>query len=237
MSDIHGNRTALQKVLDYADRMLQIDACVLLGDIVDYGMHSNEVIQMLGNMKYPIVCNIRGNHEQSVIMKDYAGFSTKRGKECAKYTHDILTLQAWQYLEKTMYNSGKAEFMVDNKKCLAVHGSLEDMYWGSIKPGQNLDAYREYDYVFSGHSHLPHFMEQFYKADVPLLRNRKKTIFINPGSVGQPRNLNPMAQFTVLDTQTEEVWMKKIGYNIKREQEVYHGQVDEFYSKRLEYGV
>ena len=31
----------------------------------------------------------------------------------------------------------------------------------------------------------------FYKVDDPLMRNKKKVIFINPGSVGQPRNHNP----------------------------------------------
>lgn len=237
MSDIHGNRTALQKVLDYADGLPQIDACILLGDIVDYGMHTNEVVQILSDMKYLLVCNIRGNHEQAIISEDYTRFSTQRGKECAKYTSTVLNDRTRQYLKNIMSDCGKAEFVIEGKKCLAVHGSLEDIYWKSIKPGQNLESYREYDYVFSGHSHIPHFMEEFYEADAPLLRNKKKTLFINPGSVGQPRNLNPMAQFAVLDTRTEEVWMKKVYYDVRKEQEAYKDQVDGFYSSRLEYGV
>lgn len=236
LSDIHGNQTALRTVLNYADT-LQIDACAVLGDLIDYGMNSNEAVQMLSCLEYPLVCNIQGNHEQAVIMEDYTRFSTERGRECAKYTHSILETQTWDYLKNVMSNSGKAEFMADGKKCLAVHGSLEDIYWKCIQPGQDLEEYKEYDYVFSGHSHLPHFMEVFYKADDPLCRNRKKTVFINPGSVGQPRNLNPMAQFVVLDTQTEEVLMKKIDYDIRKEQEAYCGQVDDFYRRRLENGV
>ncbi len=236
LSDIHGNQTALRAVLEYMDSINKIDACVLLGDIVDYGMHSNEVVRTVSAMKYPFLCNIRGNHEQSIIFEDYTSFSTERGKECAKYTHDVLTDQAWYYLKNVM-SDGKAEFVVDGKRCLAVHGSLEDIYWKSIKPGKNLEEYKEYDYVFSGHSHLPHFMEVFYETDAPGFRNRKKTIFINPGSVGQPRNLNPMAQFALLDIKTEEVLLKKIYYDIGKEQEAYKGQVDEFYSKRLENGV
>ncbi len=94
-----------------------------------------------------------------------------------------------------------------------------------------------YDYVFSGHSHMPHFIEIFYEADAPHRRNRKKTIFINPGSVGQPRNLNPMAQCVVLDTETEKVVYEKIPYDIEKEQASYHGQVDDFYKGRLEVGV
>lgn len=237
LSDIHGNQSALQKVLEYVDGTLHIDACALLGDLVDYGMHSNEVIKLLSNINYPHVCNIRGNHEQCIILEDYTRFSTERGRACAKYTHDVLAAQTWDYLKNAMWESGKKEFEIDGRKCLAVHGSLEDIYWKSIKPGEDSERYREYDYVFSGHSHLPHFMEVFYEMYAPIYRNRKKTVFINPGSVGQPRNLNPMAQFAVLDTQTEEVLMKKIYYDIGKEQEAYHGQVDDFYRKRLENGV
>lgn len=213
LSDIHGNRTALRTVLDYAGT-LQIDACAVLGDLVDYGMNSNEVVRMLSCLEYPMVCNIRGNHEQAVLLEDYTGFSTERGRKCAEYTHSILDARTWDYLKNVMSDSGKAEFTAGGKKCLAVHGSLEDIYWKSIQPGQRAEEYREYDYVFSGHSHLPHLMEVFYEADAPLCRNRKKTVFINPGSVGQPRNLNPRAQFAVLDTQTGEVLMKKVDYDI-----------------------
>ena len=51
LSDIHGNQTALRAVLEYMDSINKIDACVLLGDIVDYGMHSNEVVRMV-SMQY-----------------------------------------------------------------------------------------------------------------------------------------------------------------------------------------
>ena len=237
LSDIHGNQTALQAVLNYIESAYRIDACALLGDIIDYGMHSNEVVQMLRNLKYPLVCNIYGNHENSIVNEDYASFSSERGRQCAKYTRSILNDQTWYYIRNFMSDSGVIEFMVDGKKCLAVHGSLENKYWKSIKPGQNLADYQMYDYVFSGHSHLPHFMEIFYEADAPMYRNKKKTVFINPGSVGQPRNLNPMAQCAVLDTVNGKVVLEKIAYNIKKEQEAYNGQVDDFYKERLERGV
>ena len=237
LSDIHGNREALQAVFRYMDSTYRIDACALLGDIIDYGMHSNEVVQILGNMKYPVVCNIRGNHEHAVITEDYSMFSTERGRQCAKYTRSVLKPQTWDYLKNVMAGSGRNVLMLDGKKCLAVHGSLEDNYWISIRPGQNLADYGMYDYVFSGHSHLPHFMEIFYEADAPAYRNKKKTVFINPGSVGQPRNLNPMAQCAVLDTESGKVVLERIAYDIRKEQQAYDGQMDDFYKERLGRGV
>lgn len=237
LSDVHGNFEALGNVLSYVKRNSLDCGFGLLGDLIDYGQHSNEVIEEMHRLPYPVVCNIRGNHEDAVIRDDYAGFSSDRGRECARHTRAALNEASWQYITEVMSDSGRAEFEIDGKRCLAVHGSLEDVYWKSIRPGADLSAYREYDYVFSGHSHLPHFFEAFFDADDPVHRNKKKTVFLNPGSVGQPRNLNPMAQFAVLDTETGAAEMVKVPYDIAKEQAAFTGQVDDFYRKRLEAGV
>lgn len=237
LSDIHGNLNALDAVLNTILKKHVIDACVLLGDIIDYGMHSNEVMQKIQSLNYPLLCNIRGNHEEAIIQKDYSRFSSERGKESARYTRSILNKESWDYITNVMTCAGKYEFEMDGRKCLAVHGSLQDEYWKSINPDVDPEPYAEYGFVFSGHSHLPHFFEKYVKTDNPETRNKKKIIFINPGSVGQPRNINNFAQYAVLDTNTEEVLMGKEQYNIKEEQCAYHGQVDDFYKERLELGV
>ncbi len=269
LSDIHGNQTALQAVLTKVAQTADIETCILLGDIIDYGMHSNEVIQMVRNLPYSVLCNIRGNHEDAVIQDIYDRFSSERGRDCARYTRSILNQDSWDYICHEMEPLGMKEFICGGKKCLAVHGSLEDMYWKSVKPericlegGESERSawkhagtdvvkpgsaasdlvkpefkYRDYDYIFSGHSHLPHFIEKYTACEDARWRNKKKVIFINPGSVGQPRNLNNMAQFAVLDTETEQVTFEKVRYNIQEEQSAYHGQVDEFYRERLEWGI
>ena len=234
LSDIHGNREALHTVLSDLD---DIGAFVLLGDIIDYGVHSNEVIDLLRDLPAPVICNIRGNHEQAVITQDYSRFSSVRGQICAQYTRNHLSESSWQYITQEMLDCGMVPFALGDKRCLAVHGSMEDIYWKSISPQSNVTAYHCYDYVFSGHSHLPHFFEAFYEAQDPVHRNKKKTVFINPGSVGQPRNLNPMAQFAILNTESGEVTFKKVPYNITMEQSAYTGLVDDFYRERLTWGV
>ncbi len=237
MSDIHGNEQALRAVLRAAEKQYKVQKIILLGDLIDYGMHSNQVISILKGLDMQILCNIWGNHEEAVLKENYERFSSRRGRECAGYTRSILTAQSWDYIKNEMQSSGMMEFTIENKKCLAVHGSLADVYWKSIKPGENSPAYEQYDYVFSGHSHLPHFFEVFYKVEDPENRNQKKTVFVNPGSVGQPRNLNPMAQFVLWETDTDEMEIRKVSYNILKEQDAYQGQVDDFYRSRLERGI
>lgn len=238
MSDIHGNKNAFQAVLDHMSNNSQdIKACILLGDLIDYGMHSNEVIQMINILPYPIICNIRGNHEDAVLRDEYSRFSSERGRISAKYTKSILDQTSWNYINSQMSLSGLQEFEYSGKKCLAVHGSMVDEYWNSIKPDDLLTEYEKYDYVFSGHSHQPHYFEKYYKVEDPVHRNMKKTIFINPGSIGQPRNHNPMAQYALLDMNTEEIQFCKVEYDISSEQSSFTDKVDIFYRERLAVGI
>ena len=237
MSDIHGNLAALEAVLDLAGNWRDIAGCILLGDLIDYGMHSNEVVSVIAQLPFPILCNIWGNHEQAVCLEDFGRFSSQRGRDSAGNTRAHLKEASWKYLQENMAREGFLRFDVAGKKCLAVHGSLEDYYWNSIDCTAELSLYQEYDYVFSGHSHIPHFVEKFFAAEDERHRNQKKTVFINPGSVGQPRNHNPRAQFAVLDFEAGAVAFQNAEYDIRREQAAFDGKVDLFYRDRLEYGV
>lgn len=236
ISDVHGNLNALNAVLKSAEKF-QISAVAILGDLIDYGMRSNEVISVIKSIDYPILCNLRGNHEDAIISNEYGRFSTERGRACAKRTRELLNAESLNYIKTNMNEKGKSEFTFNGKKFLAVHGSLVDGFWTSIFPDTDLSTYSEFDVVLSGHSHLPHCFEKYYSVNNPKTRNKKKTIFINPGSVGQPRNLNNLTQFAIFDTETEEIVMKKVKYDIADEQSYFDGKVDEFYKMRLKDGI
>lgn len=236
LSDIHGNLTALNEVMNYI-KDIRLDALALLGDFIDYGPHSNEVVEIISQLELPVICNIRGNHERAILNDDYTRFSSPRGVESAKYTKSILTGKTLEYLNTQTTPAGKIEFSINGKRMLAVHGTIEDEYWGKFDCTKDLSAYFDYDIVLMGHSHRPVYYEAFYPCDNKATRNQKKTIFINPGSVGQPRNLNNNSQFAVFDTETEECNFIKLMYNIKNEQQDFSDNVDEFYKTRLEAGI
>ena len=237
LSDVHGNITAFKSVLENLNKRTELEGLIFLGDLIDYGMNSNEVINEMKHIHLPILCNVWGNHEAAIFFNHVSRFSNDRGRQSSDYTKSILTQDTKAYIKNQMLQSGFGEFDIDGKKCLAIHGSLKDEFWESISPKDDLMPYKKYDYVFSGHSHRPNMFEEYYEADDALRRNQKKTIFINPGSVGQPRNLMPMAQFVVLDTKTEECELVKIGYDIEKEQSYFTNKVDDFYKTRLTYGV
>lgn len=237
LSDIHGNLFALKEVINDLNNQ-NIDSIILLGDLIDYGMQSNEVIDFVkDNLSSKIICNIWGNHEKAIMTKDFNHFSSQRGIDSAKFTESQLNADSKGYLDDELIHEGRYEFEIDNKKVLAVHGSLNDFHWKAIFPDNLNGDYLDYDIVLSGHSHYPHIFQHFYKVDNPDMRNKKAVLFINPGSVGQPRNHNPNAQYAILDTDSMGVELRYVKYPNDKAMDLYDGSIDDFYRLRLENGI
>lgn len=241
LSDIHGNVSAFKAVLDEC-RGEALKGVIILGDCIDYGMRSDEIISMLtelgkGDWKDKIIVNIWGNHEKLVVDKDLERLSSDRGRVMAKYTADRLSEQSVQYINEAMNKSGLEEFTLGGHKALAVHGSLEDNFWRAVMPDNLRGEYAEYDFVFSGHSHYSHCFTKFYDCDNKEMRNKKAVVFINPGSVGQPRNHNPYAQYALLHLPSKRVELRAVKYDVEYEQSLFPDEIDEFYKTRLTHGV
>ena len=235
LADIHANLSAFQAVIADAKRY-EPEAAVFLGDLIDYGMRPNEVVEQMGNLPFPLLIAIQGNHEKALLHQDISRFSTARGVAMSQYTQAHITADSLKYLMGLDAN-GFAEITVDEKRILMVHGSMEDFFWGKIAPGVNETVYKPYDVVLSAHSHRPHCFEQYYSVPDSSYRGEKKTLFINPGSVGQPRNHNPRAQYAVLDTRFGDVILASCSYPIQAEQNLYPSNLPAFYKERLSVGI
>ena len=238
LSDIHANLTALDAVLDDANKAYAPDAVALLGDYVDYGMRPNEVIERIRSIQTPIVCALWGNHEDAIMHEEWGRFSSPRGSQSARFTRSLLNQFSLDWIDRLPGRAGFQEFEADGKRFLAVHGSMKDTYWKAVDSAADLDqqTYGDFDFVLSGHNHLPHCFSRFYPCDNPVMRNKKKTTFINPGSVGQPRNHDPRAHYAVWDSDNGVI-LRTVAYNVGAEQELYDGSIDEFYCTRLSVGV
>jgi len=62
LSDIHGNRPALEAVLDEV-QALGITRVLVLGDVIGYGPFPNDCLRMVATAEL----NLQGNHEAGVI--------------------------------------------------------------------------------------------------------------------------------------------------------------------------
>ena len=231
LSDIHANLTALQAVLRHAADKYGTDLPIIhLGDVIDYCMRPNETIQELGTVSNRFIVNIRGNHEMAYFGVEADRFSSPRGRAANDFTKRILDADSLKFIDNMSVHPKALD--LDGRKLLCVHGDLHDIYWGKMKPEEMAaENYSDYDFVFSGHTHVPHLHYVFDKA------TGRKTAFVNPGSVGQPRNCNPRAQYAVADMSTFSVCFESVAYDITFEQSLFSNELHPYYRERLAKGI
>ena len=204
ISDIHSNLPALKAVLNVID----VDQILCAGDIVGYYPFPNEVIELV---KEHDLRSIYGNHDKAVITGDTSRFNPIAAS-AIEWTRDNISLEGIKFLEEL-----PARLMFED--VAIVHGSPHDS--------------DEYVYPTTSPTRLEKFLDQVSKKVLVLghthvqwsleLGDRK---IINPGAVGQPRDVNPKAAYAILDTKSKEFTMHRIGYD-----------VEETASKTLEVGL
>ena len=108
LSDIHGNVSAFDAVL--ADcRNERFAGAALLGDSIDYGMRSNEILRKLEELEasgWNILVNIWGNHEKLAVDRDLERLSSDRGRTMAEYTARQLDGESRRYIREKMNREG-----------------------------------------------------------------------------------------------------------------------------------
>ncbi|MGR9088684.1 MAG: metallophosphoesterase family protein [Gammaproteobacteria bacterium] len=217
MADIHANYPALECVLSYLESE-NIQEGIILGDIVGYGPDPARCIERLMADSYTI---IKGNHDHAVaINKADTGFS-QSAKTVIHWTVDQLTAEHRDWLKYL-------PAVMENDEWLAVHGSPLDpaFFYGYVylmTAEDNLDWLQDKKrpLCFHGHSHMPGaFVRDKGKTDYHLTDSQInfksfKYSLACPGSVGQPRNGIPGAQFAVYDRQNREMTLLSRPYEME----------------------
>jgi predicted phosphodiesterase len=221
LSDIHGNREALAAVLARVRRK-RWDKAVFLGDLVGYGAHPNQTVEMVRSLR-PLVA-IRGNHDKVCSGVENGEMFNRVALQAALWTRQRLTIGNHRWL----YNLPQGPVIVDGAFAIA-HGTPidEDAYiFGEIEA---LNVFRQttFPLCFFGHSHFPVVFGLSPEAihtvltSGPAFRFRLETgmrYLVNPGSIGQPRDGNPLASFAMFDTNTRTVTIYRVPYSIERAQ-------------------
>jgi serine/threonine protein phosphatase 1 len=97
IGDIHGCAEELQYLLDYLREKVKLsssDLIVFLGDYIDRGPNSREVIDLLVNFKndFPVTRFLKGNHED--MLMDFLGFGGNLG-HAFLYNGGLETIQSY----------------------------------------------------------------------------------------------------------------------------------------------
>lgn len=222
LSDIHANREALQAVLAHVKRK-RWDKVVFLGDLVGYGADPNQAVDMIRGIK-PFV-GIRGNHDKVCSGIEDGELFNRIALEAAMWTRNKLTNVNLAWLKALP----QGPLVVDDAFAIS-HGTPidEDAYiFGEIE-ALNVFRRTDYDLCFFGHSHFPVIFALSSEAITTILTVAPSFRFrmrpgirylINPGSIGQPRDGNPLASFAIYDSQSRWVTIHRIPYKVATTQE------------------
>jgi predicted phosphodiesterase len=224
VSDIHANVHAFAAVLeDLADRGVERLLC--LGDIVGYNAHPNECVALL--RKHQALA-VMGNHDWAATEGEPEGFNPY-AVEGVRFSRRTLTGENRAWLAALP----RARKVALDRGFLGMyHGSprepLAEYVFPSSDPAHLDELARAAGApraVALGHTHLP-------------MRRGEGTVFLNPGSVGQPRDGDPRASYAVLDGATLATEFYRVGYDVDAAaKDVRDAGLPEFLWQRLLRGL
>ena len=210
VSDIHGNREALEAVL--ADARGDYDRIVCLGDLAGYGADPNFTVDWA---RADVSAIVRGNHDKLCAGLESLYSYRPAARAAAEWTVNTLTAENRSYLERLPRGPLPYEGFD------LVHGSPVDEDEYLMTPSDVAAIRGEIDspLSFFGHTHL--------QGGFLIARNAVKTIdphrvlelekhytyLVNPGSVGQPRDGDPHAAYAIYSAGERVVAFRRVAYD------------------------
>ncbi len=195
IADIHANWPALQAIAE------PFDACIFLGDLVDY---ATDPVPCIEWVRAHADAGVRGNHDHAVAQRVAARGGTGF-RELAAATRPL----QWKMMQPSHFKflarlPLTQTVQIGANRLLLVHATPRDPMDEYLMndPGGwqsrlgNVDA----DFVCVGHSHVQ-FHLQLDGIQV-----------LNPGSVGQPRDGDARCAYAVIED--GRVSLRRVEYDI-----------------------
>lgn len=211
LSDLHGNLEATEAVL--ADATAHAcDRFVCLGDVVGYNADSHECVSIVQKMNCPIV---QGNHDEQAAREESSRDFNPMAEAAIAWTRAHLTDADKTWLRGLELLRAVDDFTI-------VHATLAAPgRWGYVF--NEADAalsfiHQKTAVCFFGHTHVAGAfvrngtIQRITMSKLPIERDNK--YFINPGSVGQPRDGDWRAAYCIYDVGNCLVEQRRINYDI-----------------------
>lgn len=215
LGDIHANIDALNAVLDDA-RAQGVTHFVCVGDVVGYNAAPAACIRAVRD-ELGCPC-VRGNHDHYVSDPgtNLADFHPSAA-QVVEWTRSQLAEDDVQWLHDLPLQKPVMGFML-------VHATLDKPdHWGYVFENQQAEANFSYQYTplcFHGHTHVPIIYSNepggvvhYQPRDFTLELGQR--LFINVGSVGQPRDGDPRASYVVYDMAARQIRFRRVAYDVQ----------------------
>ncbi len=214
ISDIHSNFEAFEAALVVL-KSEGIDKYLCIGDIVGYGVDIDRCIELLHSLDF---ISVAGNHDWASAGKFALENFNTMAKEAILYTREKINEEDLDFLSGL-----KLTFEEDN--FILVHGSLVDPenfnYIIDGYSAQESFLQLKKQICFIGHSHVNEIYillpdgRVIHSSDKQIILNNKNNYIVNVGSIGQPRDGNPLSCFCIYDSSKRQVSFVREKYDVK----------------------
>lgn len=224
ISDIHANLPALEAVLAEIDD-LGIERILCCGDIVGYGPHPRECVELIRQRKIP---SVLGNHDLFTIQ-------LSRNPAVLEFEEQLRANMVWAGILHAVdeLRDEDMQWLMDLPTFLKRpgvvigHAAMHDITnWPYLIDDadiiETLDEMtaKEFTLGFFGHSHDQQWFTRTAKG--ALKRSRKSTSILPAntasavvvGSVGQPRTGDPRAAWTLWNPDARSIEFRRTDYPI-----------------------
>lgn len=216
ISDIHGNKDALDRVLEDIDSS-DVQAVFCLGDMIGYGPEPEAVVQRIRARDIPAVM---GNHELAAADPKILKYFNPLARRSLQLTLRMLSDDSLRYI----CDLPACAVLND---CRFVHGFPPDSintYLFQVGVDKLVQTVRQMPETlcFVGHTHMLELIscdeqtavqKTLYRGSVALERTQKH--IVNVGSVGQPRDDDNHAKYVIWDSEKQEIEVRYISYDIE----------------------
>jgi putative phosphoesterase len=212
VSDIHGNWPALSAVLEAEGKFDQI---LCLGDLVNYGPQPVECVAWAKELSSDAII-LQGNHDRALGLDTDPHCSTAYAALAAatqKFTERMLAPELKEFLAGLQ---PMQRFQMGSAKCFACHASAKDPLYHYMPPNAAVTLWeseiivaQQPDFLFYGHTHLP------------MNTRFRRTLVVNPGSVGQPKDGDPRAAYAIWED--GEIMLRRAAYDVEETVRAYEG--------------
>jgi len=210
IGDIHGRSVALKQVLKLSNFNYEEDLLILLGDIVDGGYNTYEVVEEL--LKIKNIIYIIGNHDKWFMDHISAGWSGSiwihQGGRNTLDSYRKASIDGMiPVTHQEFFNNGLYYSILDNM--LFVHGgfdtrlpveenTIQTLLWDRSLIERHINGRKErrFDKIFVGHS-----TTEYYGSFKPLKFGKLWMLDTGAGWSGK---------LTIMDIDTEEYWQSDV---------------------------
>ena len=213
-SDIHSNLEALNAVIA-AYKEEAVDTYLCIGDLVGYAANPKECIE---KVKAIAGITVAGNHDWATVDLFGLDYFNPLAKEAIIWTKGNLGEGQRYFLESL-------KLIYRNEDLTLVHGTLDNpgefKYMADEYTAGKSFGLMQTNICFLGHTHVAGIFIQdragriHYHEDASSDINPENKYIINVGSVGQPRDGNPKAAYSIYDTEKKNFRIKRIDYDIQ----------------------